>query len=55
MTPSFVATCLEDRTMNSPDALSEDAIKSIAAVVYAAGKALTDSCPAPLMDIFISF
>lgn len=34
---SFVGTCLEDRAQNLPEALSEDAIKSIAAVVYAAG------------------
>lgn len=37
---SFVGTCLEDRAQNLPEALSEDAIKSIAAVVYAAGTCL---------------
>ncbi|KAK7449185.1 hypothetical protein VKT23_013331 [Stygiomarasmius scandens] len=35
--PSFVGMCLEDRLNNSPSALSEDVIKSLAAVVYAAG------------------
>ncbi|CAA7268209.1 unnamed protein product [Cyclocybe aegerita] len=35
--PSFVNTCLEDRMIGAPDALSEEAIKNIAAVVYAAG------------------
>jgi len=35
--PCFVNTCLEDRMIQAPNALSEETIKNIAAVVYAAG------------------